>query len=282
MWAHSVRPRLQDLPAVSRSLQCYERNWDAARYDLENDTDDHYGYLMEDLLNVVSHGGEDLPRALELITTATDHRLDHTAARIDDTLWIQAIRLGTACAGDSPRALKGLLQLYRLPASQGLPGAGLPLYRDALQELAANDYKGRQLTNGQFTESFFRHWEMVCICYKGTYQGDCKERPLDEWDGDVGDIFGGPPMQGIGAQVWAYDVATPAERRVILARLGTLRFVTDSTMARPHGYIFGMPREIAQQYGLPPKYITGLSMRSLIGVGYLLSWLNLLPMLLEQ
>jgi hypothetical protein len=282
MWAHSLQPRKQDLNALTRSLELYERRWDARRYDLENDTDDHYGYLMEDLLNVLRHGGEGLTRAGELITIATDHRLDRSARSSAETLWIQAIRLGTACAGDSPRAMKGLLGLYHLPAEWGLPGAGLPLYRDALQELAANDYKGRQLTNGQFTESFFRHWEMVCICYKGTYQGDCLERPLDEWDGDVGDIFGGPPMQGIGAQVWAYDVATPAERRVILARLATLRYITESTLARPHGYLYGMPVEIAQQYGLPEKYITGLSRRSTIGLGYLISWLHLLPMLLEQ
>lgn len=282
MWAHSFQPRVQDLHGVNRAMSQYHRNWDASRYDLENDTDDHYGYLMEDLLDVSRFGGDAVPRALELITIATDHRLDRAATDLGETLWIQAIRLGTACAGDSPRAFKGLHDLYRLPADSGAPGAGLPLYRDVLQELAANDYKGRQLTNSQFTESFFRHWEMVCICYKGTYQGDCRDRPLDQWDGDVGDIFGGPPMQSIEAQVWAYSVGTDAERELIRARLGTLRYVTESTLAREYGYLFGMPKHIAEQYQLPEKYITGLSRRSTIGLGYLLSWLHLLPHLLDE
>ncbi|MFT7462183.1 MAG: hypothetical protein ACI9EF_000521 [Pseudohongiellaceae bacterium] len=282
MWAHSLHPRVQDLHGVTRAMEKYHRDWDASRYDLENDTDDHYGYLMEDLLDVYRHGGTTVPRSLELITTATSHRVHPTAADPGETLWIQAIRLGTACAGDSPRAIKGLHDLYSLPRDSGAPGAQLPLYRDVIQELAGNDYKSRQLTNSQFTESFFRHWEMVCICFKGKYQGDCNERPLDQWDGDVGDIFGGPPMQGIEAQVWAYSVATPAERAVIRSRLGTLRYVTDSTLARPYGYLFGMPKEIATQYQLPPKYITGLSRRSTIGLGYLLSWLHLLPHLLEE
>gem|GEM_PF-1886384 len=282
MWAHGLQPRVQDLNGVNRAMSRYHRDWDASRYDLENDTDDHYGYLMEDLLEVSRFGGDAVPRALELITIATDHRLDRSATDLGETLWIQAIRLGTACAGDSPRAFKGLHDLYQLPADSGAPGAALPLYRDVLQELAANDYKGRQLTNSQFTESFFRHWEMVCICYKGTYQGDCRDRPLDQWDGDVGDIFGGPPMQGIEAQVWAYSVGTDAERELILARLGTLRHATESTLAREYGYLFGMPKHIAEQYQLPEKYITGLSRRSTIGLGYLLSWLHLLPLLLDE
>lgn len=283
MAAHEVEPRPQDLEGVGRALSRYHRDWDAARYDLENDTDDHYGYLAEDLLNMLHHGGEATPaRALQLLQGATDHRLSRQAATADETLWIQAIRLGTACAGDSPRAFKGVLDLYRLPPEVNPHSSGLPLYRDALLELAANDWKGRQLTNGQFTESFFRQWEMVCICFKGTYQGDCRERPLDQWDGDVGDLFGGPPMQGIEAQCWAYAVATPEERPEILARLATIRYVTDAALARPHGYLAGLDEAVARQYELPEKYILGLSPRSTQGLGYLRSWLHLVPFLLED
>src|SRR5262249_23065617 len=37
---HSLAPKPADLPAIHRALGNYHRDWDAARYDLENDTDD--------------------------------------------------------------------------------------------------------------------------------------------------------------------------------------------------------------------------------------------------
>lgn len=283
MAAHEVEPRPGDLAGIERAISRYQRDWDAARYDLENDTDDHYGYLAEDLHTLLRHGGAvHLPQAIALLQQATDHRLARDVGGLDHTVWIQAVRLGTSCAGDSPRAFKGVLDLYELPPEVNPVSSGLPLYRDAILELAANDWKGRQLTNSQFTESFFANWEMVCICFKGTYQGDCRERPLDSWDGDVGDIFGGPPLQGINAQVWAYQVAAPEQRHEILARLGTLHFVTESGLRREHGWLHGLDPQVARAYGLPEKYSTGLDPSTAAGVGYVNAWMAMLPLLQSQ
>jgi hypothetical protein len=274
---HALRPSPGDLVAVARTLERFHRDWDASRYDLENDTDDHYGYLVEDGLDIVGHVPELAPAALSLVQAATDHRLEPDAASAGDTLWIQAVRLGTACAGDSPRAFLGPLRLRELPQSVNPASSGSALYREALLELAANDFKGRQLTNAQFTESFFKAWEMVCICFRGTYQGDCREHPADWWHGDVGDTFGGPPTSGIDAQGVAYRVATRGERPVVLARLGLIRDVTDSALRRPHGYLFGLDEAVARQYELPDKYVIGLTDESAAGLGYVMAWLRVLP-----
>jgi hypothetical protein len=280
MAAHEVQPRAVDLKGIARAVGNYDRPWDAARYDLENDTDDHYGYLAEDIHTLLAHGGAKVQGVLPLLQSATDHRLARDVGGAGETVWIQAIRLGTECAGDSPRAFKGVLDLYELSPEDNPISSGLPLYREALRELAANDFKGRQLTNSQFTESFFGRWEMVCICFKGTYQGDCREHRIDYWDGDVGDIFGGPPLQSINAQVWAWRVAqTEAEKAEILARLGTIHYVTETSLRQKHGYLYGLDRKIAQQYELPDKYTTGLDKRTSAGLGYVLAWMELLPFL---
>jgi hypothetical protein len=272
---NALDPRPGDVAAFARAVDLYHRDWDASRYDLENDTDDHYGYLCEDLLAPLRKGGPMLPEALALVIEATDHRLAPDADHASDTLWIQAVRLGTACAGDSPRAFEGPLQLYEL--------SKLPLYRHALLELARNDLQGRQLSNAQFTESFFKDWEMVCICFRGNYQGDCRETPPEGgWHGDVGDTFGGPPTSGIDAQTAAYRVATPAERGPILGALGIIRQATESTLRREHGYVYGLDEEVARRYELPDKYVIGLQPVSAAGLGYVMAWMRLLPHLEES
>ena len=279
---HEAAPRDGDLEAVEAIAARFHRDWDASRYDLENDTDDHYGYLTEDGLDMLERAGGRLPTVLALVQRATDHRLDRTAAAIDDTLWIQAVRLGTACAGDSPRAFGGPLGLWGLPPAVNAATSGLPLYREALLELAANDFKGRQLTNGQFTESFFKNWEMVCICYRGNEQGDCRDHPPEYWNGDVGDTFGGPPYSAIDAQADAWRVAGPAERPLILSRLAILRDVTDATMRRRWGYLFGLDPVVARQYALLEKYVIGLTTKSSAAVGYAMAWMRLLPDLPDE
>ncbi|MHC4942995.1 MAG: hypothetical protein ACYTG7_08255 [Planctomycetota bacterium] len=279
MEVHALEPRDEDLPAVQRVLANYHRDWDAARYDLENDTDDHYGYLCEDVIRILEQSDGRLEKALELLQKATDHRLDRDAARIDDTLWIQAVRLGTACAGDSPRALLGLLEFFELPEHINPSSQGHPFYREALLELARNDFKGRQLTNSQFTESFFKYWEMVCICFRGSYQGDCRDHPPGFWHGDVGDTFGGPPNMPIQAQTVAYRAARGGEREAILSAMGIIEHVTESTMRRTYGYLYGLDPEIAEQYELPEKYRMGVSLNSPAGLSYVLAWLKLLPFL---
>lgn len=279
---HQAAPRDGDLEAVEAIAARFHRNWDASRYDLENDTDDHYGYLTEDGLDMLERAGAALPTVLALVQRATDHRLDRTAASADDTLWIQAVRLGTACAGDSPRAFGGPLGLGGLPPEVNPATSGLPLYREALLELAANDFKGRQLTNGQFTESFFKNWEMVCICYRGNEQGDCRDHPPEYWNGDVGDTFGGPPYSAIDAQADAWRVAGPAERPLILSRLAILRDVTDATMRRRWGYLFGLDPVVARQYALLEKYVIGLTSKSPAAVGYAMAWMRLLPDLPDE
>jgi hypothetical protein len=274
---HARRPAPGDLVAVNRTLERFHRDWDATRYDLENDTDDHYGYLVEDALDIAEHVPALAPAALALVGRATDHRLAPDAGSAGDTLWIQALRLGTACAGDSPRAFLGPLRLSELPPEDEPSGARPELYHEALLELAANDFKGRQLTNAQFTESFFGAWEMVCICFRGTYQGDCREQPPEFWHGDVGDTFGGPPTTAIDAQTAALRVAGPAERPVILARLGLIRHVTDSTLRGRHGYRSGLDEAVARQYELPDKYVIGVSEESAAGLAYAMAWMRLLP-----
>jgi len=279
---HALDPQPQDVPGLRRAIASYDREWDATRYDLENDTDDHYGYLVEDTLDIVRHVGTELPEALALVQAATDYRLPRDAPRADDTLWIQGVRLGTACAGDSPRAFAGPLQLYELKPEVSPQTAGLKLYHDALLELARNDLQGRQLTNAQFTESFFKLWEMVCICFKGTYQGDCREHEAAWWHGDVGDTFGGPPTAAIDAQRAALRVATPTERLPVLAALGLIRDVTDAGLRRRYGWLFGLDEAVARQYGLPPKYVIGLSHTSAAGLGYVAAWMRLLPYLSSE
>lgn len=274
---HALDPRPQDVPAIRRAVLAYRRPWDAARYDLENDTDDHYGYHAEDGLEIVRDFRHELPEALALVLAATDHRLPRDAAQAGDTLWIQAVRLGTACAGDSPRAFFGPLELYELPADVSPTTRGLPLYREALLELARNDLQGRQLTNAQFTESFFEDWEMVCICFRGTFQGDCRHPPPEGWHGDVGDTFGGPPTSALDAQQVALRVASPAERPSVLAALGLVRDVTDAALRREHGWLFGLDEAVARQYELPEKYVIGLSQESAAGLGYVMAWMRLLP-----
>jgi hypothetical protein len=279
---HALDPRPEDLPALRRALGRYHRDWDAARYDLENDTDDHYGYLAADTLDILEAAGAELPEALALLQEATDHRLPRAAgaeSRADDALWIQALRLGTPCAGDSPRAFFGPLELYQLPSSVNPVSSGLPLYREALLELARNDLQGRQLTNAQFTESFFGNWEMVCICFRGKLQGDCRHPPAKGWEGDVGDTFGGPPTSAIDAQQVALRVARPGERAPILAALALIRDVTDASLRREHGWLFGLDETIARQYELPEKYVIGLSSDSAAGLGYVMAWMRLLPWL---
>ncbi len=283
MAVHGRAPRPGDLDAVHRVVSLYDRPWDAARYDLENDTDDHYGYLCEDVLEILEYSDGRLPDALQLVQDATDHRLSRDTGRADDTIWIQGVRLGSACAGDSPRAFKGVLDLYSLPPDVNPVSSGLPLYRDAILELARNDLQGRQLTNSQFTESFFQDWEMVCICFHGTYQGDCRERPFAEWHGDVGDTFGGPPTSAIEAQGYAYQVAPGArERAEILAALGIIHHVTESSMRRRYGYLYGLDARVAQQYELPEKYTMGISTQSPASLGYVMAWSRLLPLLRDE
>jgi hypothetical protein len=266
---HSQDPREGDLASVARAIDLYQRDWDASRYDLENDTDDHYGYLCEDLLAPLRTGGMLLPQALALVQAATDHRLSPNAKSSSDTLWVQAVRLGTACAGDSPRAFAGPLELYGM--------SGRNVYREALLELARNDLQGRQLTNGQFTESFFKDWTMVCICFRGTEQGDCRDKPADYWHGDVGDTFGGPPGSAIDAQTAAYRVATAAERQPVLAGLGIIRHITETTLRRQHGYLYGLDEAVARQYELPEKYVHSLQPVSAAGLAYVMAWMRLLP-----
>ena len=274
-----LAPGEDDLAALHRAIGLYHRTWDASRYDLENDTDDHYGYLCDDLLETVKHSGGTLPDALGKVQEATDHRLSRQASGAGDTLWVQGARLGTACAGDSSRAMLGVLELWALPRALNPATSGLPLYRDAILELARNDLQGRQLTNAQFTESFFRNWEMICYCYKGTYQGDCREHPPEYWQGDVGDTFGGPPTSPIDAQMAAYRVADASLRPQILAGLALMQHVTESSLRRPWGYLFGLDPAIARQYGLPDKYTIGLSTQNLAGLGYVMAWMRLLPWL---
>ncbi|GJM22961.1 MAG: hypothetical protein DHS20C15_28760 [Planctomycetota bacterium] len=272
MRVHALRPGPDDISVVTRALEQYERPWDAARYDLENDTDDHYGYLMEDGMRILNdtRALPDSPeldrlraRAEQLVRGATEHRLESGLSDIGDSLWIQAIRLGTACAGDSPRAFKGLRKLIDFAPQH----ERADFYRAAILELAANDFKGRQLTNGQFTESFFKNWEMVCICFSGTYQGDCRERPLDEWQGDVGDIFGGPPKSSLEAQATAWRVASEAQRPAILARFATILDVSERDLLREYGFVYGLDPAVALQYELPEKYTHGLVTRTSAGLG---------------
>ncbi len=275
---HELMPEEADVAAIDRVLSLYHRDWDAARYDLENDTDDHYGYLAKDLTELLRVSSDPHPRARELVEEATDHRLS-LEGTVDDTLWIQAIRLGTACAGDSPRAFKGVLDLMALPRNIHEPLHDMQLRRAAILELAGNDFKGRQLTNAQFTESFFKNWEMVCICFKGTYQGDCRDHPADYWHGDVGDTFGGPPTTGLEAQGHAYAVAPIGLRPEILARMALMWDVTEADFRRPFGYLRGLDPDVAQQYELPEKYVMGLVEDEPVGLGYAMSWLRVLAVL---
>ncbi|MFH2002367.1 MAG: hypothetical protein ABIK28_22030, partial [Planctomycetota bacterium] len=270
-------PRARE--AVLKIAQAYHRDWDASRSDLENDTDDHYGYLCEDLLRILEHSRGELLPSLELLQEATDHRLSRDTVCANDTLWIQGIRLGTACAGDSPRALEGLAGLYSLSPGINPISSGLPLYRQALIELARNDFKGRQMTNAQFTQSFFKNWEMVCICYRGSYQGDCREKPASYWHGDVGDTFGGPPTSAIYAQSAAYRVAAQGDRQLILSTLGTIQHITDRTMRKRYGFLYGLEETVAEQYELPAKYVMGVSRNSPASLGYIMAWIKLLPFL---
>lgn len=282
MGVNEHAPDKRDLEAVIDAVTYYHRDWDAARYDLENDTDDHYGYYCMDLLRIIEHGGDRMKPLVDGLQAATDHRLERDVGGKDGTLWIQGIRLGSACAGDSPRAFEGVVGLYQLPPHLNPISSGLPMYREALLELATNDFKGRQLTNAQFTQSFFKNWEMVCICFKGSYQGDCREKPASYWHGDVGDTFGGPPTTAIYAQSAAYRVAARGERAMILSRLATILHVTDSTMRRRYGYLYGLDESVAKQYELPDKYVMGVSRNSPAFLGYVMALIKLLPDLTPQ
>ena len=278
---HAVDGHPQDLPGLTRALAGYHRDGAATRYDLETGTDDHYADLAEDALDIARHLGGEGADALTLVQDATDRLLARDAASAGDTLWIQAARLGTACAGDSQRAFAGPLGLYEM-TPEASPQSGSSLYHDALLELARNDLQGRQLTSGRFTESSFRAWEIVCPSFKGTCEGDRPGHAAVWWDGDASRTFGGPPASAIDAQHAALRVASAGERLALLAALGLIRDVTDAGLRRPFGWVSGLDDEIARQYQLPDRDLTRLSRDSGAGLGYVAAWMRLLPCLSSE
>lgn len=258
MRVHALRPRPEYLDCVQQVLRRFDRKWDATRYDLENDTDDHYGKNVESALEAYRVSGATVRGLLAFAQAATDHRLNR-GPEWERSIWIEGNRLGSFTTGDQPRAYLGPAGLYQLPPEANPVSSGEPAYRHALAELARSDLKRRVLDDGWLTEASSYQWEMIAACFVGDYIGPCSEnRP---WEGDMGDQFAGPSANAFRALGRALRVLRPGEDREFLSWYALLHLHTLERYRLPYGYLYGLPIDTGRRYGIPARYLHGFLTR---------------------
>lgn len=256
MRMHRVKPKASYVEAVNIACQKFDRVFDAQRYDMENDTDDHYGRNVETALMAYRFSNGTVPCLLEFAQKATDHRLPRELP-FDESLWVQGIRLGSFTTGDQPRAFRGPIGLYTLSKEQNPLSAGLESYRQAIREIVKADLRRRMLDDGLYTEASSWQWRMISACFQGSYIAPCSER--EKWEGDMGDLFAGPPANAFRALLRVLEIDPRGPDREWVALYATLFTDVVAKYREKYGYRFGMDPETGKRYGIPTKYLTGFS-----------------------
>jgi hypothetical protein len=247
MRVHALRPKPEYVEAVKIACAKFDRQFDARRYDLENDTDDHYGKNVESALLAERHAPGAVPELIAFAQAATDHRLPRDVPWTE-SLWVQGIRLGQFTTGDQPRAYRGPIGLYHVPPERNPETSGYEPYVEALRELCRADLRRRILDDGYATEASSYLWEMKALCFKGDYIAPCDEG-LD-WEGDMGDLFAGPPVNAFRALLRTIEIDRAGPDRALIAWYAALHGLTLEKYRAPYGYRFGMDPATGQRYGL--------------------------------
>lgn len=254
MRVHRVIPKEDYLEAVRIVCAKFDRAWDATRYDMENDTDDHYGRNVESALDAYRYSGHALPEVLEFVQRATDHRLPR-GVPAGETTWVQSVRLGSFTTGDQPRAFRGPIGLYRLPQDVNPETSGYEPYIDVLRELTRADLRRRLLDDSTYTEASSFQWRMIAMCFRKNFIAPCDSGT--DWEGDMGDLFAGPPANAYRALIRMLEIDHPGHDREWVTWYA---LVHEHVMARyraKYGYRFGMSKETGRRYGIHEQYLNG-------------------------
>ncbi len=254
VWRSNPKPEYR--AAVDHVIERFDRQWDAERYDMENDTDDHYGKNVEAALLAYRNSGCAVPALLEFAQAVTDYRLPRDRPW-DENLWVEGIRLGSFTTGDQPRAYRGPVWLCTFDPKANPTTSGYDGYRHAIRELCRSDLKRRVLIDGSLTEASSYMWEMISACFQSDYIGPCDEDR--EWEGDMGDQFAGPSANAFRALGRTLEISRPGEDLEFVAWYALLHAHTLATYREPFGYRFGMAVETGRHYGIPERYLTGMS-----------------------
>jgi hypothetical protein len=256
MRVHRVKPKPDYLEAVRIACAKFDRVFDATRYDMENDTDDHYGRNVESALEAFRYSNGDAPELLAFAQHATDHRLDRTRP-LGESVWVQGIRLGSFTTGDQPRGFRGPVGLYRLPRDQNALTSGFEPYVDALREITHADLRRRLLDDGFLTEASSFQWRMISACFRGNFIAPCDSGT--NWEGNMGDLFAGPPTNAFRALLRVLEIDHPGQDREWVAWHAALHaHVLERYRAR-YGYRFGLSIETGRRYGLRESDLQGWS-----------------------
>lgn len=267
MRAWSVEPKEEYLQTALGAIARFDRTFDAQRFDLENDTDDHYGFNVESLLKAYDASGRKIAAFLETAQTFTDFRLPRDAAW-DANLWIEGVRLGSFCAGDQPRAYRGPVGLYLLDAKSNPVTSGFVPYLFAVRELARGDMKHRLLDDGFTQDASGFMWTMISACYKSDFIGPCSMNL--KWEGDMGDLFAGPASNGFRALARGLEIGGGGGQLEFAAWYAVVFDHTMAVFRKPFGYRYGMSVETGKRYGIPERYLEGFSDDNPYGIGCVL------------
>lgn len=253
---HGLVPKASYAETIDRVIELFDRVFDAERYDLENDTDDHYGMNVEALLHGYRSGGHRLTQLRDFAQTMTDYRLPRDLPW-HQNLWVEGIRLGSFTTGDQPRAYRGPVWLHNTPQGANPASSGWRGYEYALRELAKSDLKRRLLDDGYMTEASSYQWEMISACYDGSYIGPCSENR--KWEGDMGDQFAGPSANSFRALGRTLELCRRGPDKEFVAWYYLVQAHTAELYRQRYGYRFGMSKETGRRYGIPERYLAGFS-----------------------
>lgn len=254
MWRHTARPRY--LEAIHQVIAKFDRQFDASRYDLENDTDDHYGHNARMSLEAYARSGHQIPELLQFAQEITDYRLPRDLPW-DKGLWIEGLRLGSFTTADQPRAFLGPSRLHNMTAEENPESHDLEAYRHQVRELAKADQKRRILDDGHTNDASSYLWEMISACFIGDDIQPCNKGL--KWEGDMGDQFFGPNVNGFKALSRSIEISDPGGDREFVAWYAAMHAHTLKVYRRAYGYRVGLPVETGRRYDIPEKYLEGWS-----------------------
>lgn len=265
VWA--VAPKDAYLTSIRRTLEKFDRQWDADRYDMENDTDDHYGMNVEALLMGFKASQYQLTELRDKAQEFTDYRLPRVTmtktgtlredgepemalapAAWDDNLWVQGIRLGSFTTGDQPRAYRGPIWLHNIPSDHNEATSGWRNYRHALREFAKGDLRRRLMDDGYMTDASSWQWEQISACFKGDYIDACSKGK--DWEGDMGDLFAGPAANAFRCLGRTLEITRRGPNREFIAWYYLSAAHVQKMYREKYGYRFGMSKETARRYNL--------------------------------
>ncbi len=257
VWRDDPKPEYLD--AIRIACAKFDRGFDATRYDLENDTDDHYGRNTETALEAYRYSDGAAKELLDFTQRATDLRLDRSVP-YGETVWLQGIRLGSFTTGDQPRAFPGPVGLHNLPVELNPLTSRFEPYSKTLREFAKADLRRRLLDDGYYTEASSWQWHMIAACFIGNYIGPCSEGRA--WEGDMGDLFAGPPANAFRALLRTIEIDRPGRDAEWIAWYAALHGEVLAKYRAKYGYRFGMNRETGIRYGIPVNKLGGFETRN--------------------